>query len=121
MFADLFSRTQVPEAYKRETITKKIDIIDYIYLNKMENIKDTGSFLVIINTCKTKAIKSHPNGIFCISKSDINFSGEIKCLSFAKSPELNFTLEWNAFEYPRIVVKNMLKKSCEITVDVKII
>ena len=106
------------------TVKMESSSVEYIYLTKtaFKNVEDIGSFLLIINTLNIKCHPNspRPNAIYCISKSYQSASGEIKCLTSGKTPNLNITVEWKPFEYPKIVIHNYLKKSCEVCLNIKV-
>jgi hypothetical protein len=126
IFGDILKKPQVDNP-NLVSIAKKIDPTDsicYIYLNNilLQNMKDIGSYIVIINTSKSKSLKSHPTGVFVLSKSNSIISGNINCLSYSKSQEFNIEIEWKPFEYPKLVIKNInLPKQCEITFDIQVV
>jgi hypothetical protein len=60
-------------------------------------IKDTGCYIIIVNSAKPDG----PHSIFCIAKSDKSQYGNITILTHSINKLKDYiTLEWNPFEYP---------------------
>lgn len=97
--------------------------IGYITSKYVPDIKDTGCYIIMINSQMTEG----PNAIFCISRSDKSKSGNIQCLVESKGTS-NDTLElvWNPYEYPSILLKHnfnrkqILKDSKELNLKYSI-
>lgn len=71
--------------------------ISYLNNNRFKCIKDTGSFIVIINS----KLENGPNAIYCISRSNKNLPGIIKPLVQSSGVfEDTFELKWNPIEDP---------------------
>ena len=77
--------------------------IGYITSKYVPDIKDTGCYIVMINS----QMDNGPNAIFCIARSDKSKSGIIQTLvsSTGKSND-RLELIWNPFEYPCILLKH---------------
>ena len=65
-------------------------------------IKDTGSYIIIINDLDNNG----PNAVFCISKSYKKQIGNVNVLSqsFNENGD-SLTIEWNEYEYPLLIYK----------------
>ena len=86
--------------------------IGYLRNNQFKCIKDTGSFIIIINS----DFKDGPNGIYCISRSDISSNGTVKPLIESNNKfGDSFELIWNPFEYPKLNIKTKLNNYKDIT------
>jgi len=77
--------------------------VGYITNILCNTIKDTGSYIIIINNLDNNG----PNAVFCISKSYKQQIGNVNVLS----QSLNFngdslTIEWNEYEYPSLIYKS---------------
>lgn len=71
--------------------------IGYLRNNQFKCIKDTGSFIIIINS----DFIDGPTGIYCISRSDSSLQGTVKTLVESNSKfGDSFELLWNPLEYP---------------------
>jgi hypothetical protein len=82
----------------------RISNIGYITNKCYKNMKDVGSYIIIIN-CNINGING-PNAIYAISKSNMMQDGCINILS--NSPDINgntLELEWNKGEYPLLKYK----------------
>lgn len=85
---------------------KNINTIYHIgYINKY--IRDTGSFIVIINSDQ----QNSTNAIFCISRSNKLNQGYVNKLigSNQNNNEDNLEIDWNPGEYPRLVYNKCTK------------
>lgn len=82
--------------------------IGYISSKYVQNIKDTGCFIIMISS----QISEGPNAIFCLSRSDKSKSGDINPLVSSNGKcgdKLDIT--WNPMEHPCILLKhNFIKK-----------
>lgn len=79
----------------------KISYIGYITNKYYKNMKDIGSYIIIVNSNL-----NGPNAIYSISKSNMMQDGCISILS--NSPDINgntLELEWNKGEYPLLKYK----------------
>lgn len=94
--------------------------VGYINSTRTKNIKEIGSFIIIINS----QTPGGANGIFCISRSDKSKHGKIQELVKTDGVlEDMIDLEWNPHEYPLLRAKlktNQYKKSV-ISYNVKVI
>lgn len=82
---------------KYENKYKNNFTIGYLRNNQFKCIKDTGSFIIIINS----DLIDGPTGIYCISRSDSSLQGTVKTLVESNSKfGDSFELFWNPFEYP---------------------
>lgn len=83
--------------------------VGYITNTLCDVIKDTGSYIIIINDLDNNG----PNAVFCISKSHKKQIGNVNVLS--QSFNLNgdsLTIQWNEYEYPLLIyTKNNLNIS----------
>lgn len=82
--------------------------IGYITTKYVQNIKDTGCFIIMISS----QISEGPNAIFCLSRSDKSKSGDINTLvsSLGKCGD-KLDIMWNPMEHPCILLKhNFIKK-----------
>lgn len=82
--------------------------IGYITTKYVQNIKDTGCFIIMISS----QISEGPNAIFCLSRSDKLKSGDINTLvsSLGKCGD-KLDIMWNPMEHPCILLKhNFIKK-----------
>lgn len=72
------------------------------YINNVmtNNIKDTGAYIVIINT---RSIINGPNGVFAISKNNMMNKGNITVLNYSKGQDCELRLEWDECEYPKLI------------------
>jgi hypothetical protein len=87
--------------------------IGYLRNNQFKCIKDTGSFIIIINS----DFKNGPNGIYCISRSDNLLSGTVKPLVESNGKfEDSLELTWNAGEYPRLNIRTKLSNYKDINI-----
>jgi len=108
IFDDLFytqPKTNDPESsllclrIPYENKYKNKFMIGYLRNNQFKCIKDTGSFIIIINS----DLKHGPTGIYCISRSDSSLQGTVKTLVESNSKfGDSFELVWNPFEYPSL-------------------
>jgi|Laugrespbdmm15sd_2_1035082.scaffolds.fasta_scaffold03578_2 hypothetical protein len=106
IFDDLFytqPKTNDPESsllclrIPNENKYKNIFTIGYLRNNQFKCIKDTGSFIIIINS----DLIDGPTGIYCISRSDSSLQGTVKILVESNSKfGDSFELVWNPLEYP---------------------
>jgi len=106
IFDDLFytqPKTNDPESsllclrIPNENKYKNIFTIGYLRNNQFKCIKDTGSFIIIINS----DLIDGPTGIYCISRSDSSLQGTVKTLVESNSKfGDSFELVWNPLEYP---------------------
>jgi hypothetical protein len=111
-FEDLFNMNQSIQEIGDNNIILSVDITNenknykgYTTLNIGYIKKDTGSFIIIINSKE----KGGPNAIYCISRSDISKSGTINKL--VKSDGINddeLELTWNPYEYPLLQIRTKL-------------
>lgn len=122
-FEDLFNKS-LPEIGDNNIILS-LDISNenknykgYTTLNIGYIKKDTGSFIIIINSKE----KGGPNAIYCISRSDVSKSGTIREL--VKSDGVNddeLKLTWNPYEYPLLQIRTKLylynKNNIDFTVN----
>jgi hypothetical protein len=79
----------------------KISYIGYITNKYYKNMKDIGSYIIIVNSNS-----NGPNAIYSISKANMMQDGCINILS--NSPDINgntLDLEWNKGEYPLLKYK----------------
>lgn len=86
----------------RQDYYTNISKIGYINGYITNKIKDYGSYILIVNSCK----QGGPNAIFCISRSDVLQPGNINILT--ESHGINndsIELEWNPGEYPLLKYK----------------
>ena len=79
------------------------------HLNKAyaQHINDTGCFMIMLESKE----KNGPNGIFCLSKSDVTTKGSVFCLCSspgAKGEMLR--VEWEPYEYPCVILKHNFKR-----------
>jgi hypothetical protein len=84
---------------EQNTLFKYKHTLTISYLNKtrFKCIKDTGSFIVIINS----KLENGPNAIYCISRSNKILPGIIKPLVQSSGVfEDTFELKWNPIEDP---------------------
>jgi len=106
IFDDLFytqPKTNDPESsllclrIPNENKYKNIFTIGYLRNNQFKCIKDTGSFIIIINS----DLIDGPTGIYCISRSDSSLQGTVKTLVESNSKfGDSFELVWDPLEYP---------------------
>lgn len=99
------------------------------YISKY--IKDTGSFIIIINS-DNQDKENSVNAIFCISRSNKLNQGYVNKLtgSNQNNSEDNLNIEWNAGEYPCLIYNKCAKninqyslcnKSSKIIFNIKVI
>lgn len=107
LFTKLFQNEKVKKCENENSfmITLKLDRFykvsntGYITNKFYKDIKDTGSYILIINSYLFKG----PNAIYSISKGDIMQDGVVTVLS--SSADINgntLELEWNKGEYPSL-------------------
>jgi hypothetical protein len=111
-FEDLFNMNQSVPEIGDNNIILSLDISNenknykgYTTLNIGYIKRDTGSFIIIINSKE----KGGPNAIYCISRSDVSKSGTIREL--VKSHGVNddeLELTWNPYEYPLLQIRTKL-------------
>jgi len=80
----------------------KISNIGYLTNKYYKNMKDIGSYIIIVNSNS-----DGPNAIYAISKANMMQDGYINILS--SSPDINgnsLELEWNKGEYPLLKYKS---------------
>ena len=79
--------------------------IGYLRNNQFKCIKESGSFIIIVNS----NFKHGPNGIYCISRSDSLLQGTVKPL-IESNGKFDDSLEliWNAGEYPILNIQTKL-------------
>jgi hypothetical protein len=112
-----------PEIHKmyKNVSTKSINIG---YINNINNIKDCGSYIIIINSQNNTG----PSAIYCISRSNKLLSGNINKLSYSEGICGDLVeLIWNPGEYPLIKYKYKYVYNsdetnvCKLTFLIKII
>lgn len=92
--------------------------VSYLNNNLFKQIKENGSFILIINSKDPKG----PNGIYCISRSNSSSSGTIKPLVESKGMNGEFLeLEWNPYEFPKLNIVLTNNKHKRLSFYVKII
>jgi hypothetical protein len=100
--------------YDNPSFSKTVDSlyytinIGYISSKYVQNIKDTGTLIVMISS----QIPEGPNAIFCLSRSDKSKSGDINTLvsSTGKCGD-KLSIMWNPMEHPCLLLKhNFIKK-----------
>jgi len=82
--------------------------IGYISSKYVQNIKDTGCFIIMISS----QIPDGPNAVFCLSRSDKSKSGDVTPLvsSTGKCGD-KLDIRWNPMEHPCLLLKhNFIKK-----------
>lgn len=85
-----------------------IETVGYINSTKYRNMRDTGCYIVIVNTYPSSngnvSAVLGPNVIFCISKSDKYSVGTVKTLVESTNRFGDtFELLWNPGEYPLLM------------------
>lgn len=82
-----------------------IETVGYINSTQYSNMRDTGCFIIIVNTYPTNNTSvSGPNAIFCIAKSETYSSGTVNTLVQSTNRFGDtFELEWNPGEYPLLM------------------
>ena len=78
-------------------------MIDYITPKQVINIKDTGCYIIMINS----QLSNGPNGIFCLSRSDKCNNGSVNTLvsSYGKADD-KLEVVWDKDEYPCVLLKH---------------
>jgi hypothetical protein len=101
-----------------------IKSINFGYINHTSKLKDTGSYIIIINSQTT----SGPSAIYTISRSDRLLHGNVNKLTFSEGINGDVVeLVWNPCELPLIkyyyksLYKSEETKSQKLTFLIKII
>jgi hypothetical protein len=91
--------------------------IGYITSKYVPNIKDTGCYIIMINS----QINDGPNAIFCLSRSDKTKKGIINTLVNSDG-KVGDRLEiiWNPMEHPCILLKHNFSKKQILKEDTKL-
>lgn len=95
----------------------KVDSYNNIIMGYINNIMDTGCYIIMINCEKDDG----PNGIFCLSRSDKQKEGDINTLVSSEGKFRDkIILKWKSFEKPSIILQRKKKKYQIIFMEIQV-
>lgn len=136
LFGELFNNNTIEKVDNENTLVLKVyfrntndSLLRYLnsttftvgYINnRFKKIRETGSFIIIVNSQE-----KGPNGIYCVSRSDPSKSGSVKELISSNGVgDESLEITWKPYEYPLLKFKTRLdnyKNKSEINFYVNVI
>jgi hypothetical protein len=104
----IFEKYITQSEFSNETIIKNNTYnlnIGHLSNKYLSNVKDQGSYIIMIQNIESNIIQKSYSGVFSLSKAERHFKGVVKKLSESKvSINENIDIEWEPFETPSIIL-----------------